>query len=116
MSPTRARSKRPLSKKAKAAEAAAALPKRPFTAHHLVPPHELLSEEEGVRVLQEMATSPERIPKILVTDPGLKTDPKYVAAREAREPLAGRIVRVRRPSATAGESIAYRLLTDHVGE
>jgi DNA-directed RNA polymerase subunit H (RpoH/RPB5) len=114
MSPTRARSGKLSKAKQKAADAAAA-PKRPFTAHHLVPPHELLTEEEGTRVLQELATLIERLPKILVTDPGLKTDLKYVAAREAREPLIGRIVRVRRPSATAGVSIAYRVLADHLG-
>ena len=115
MSPTQPRARKLSKAKQKAADAAAA-PKRPFTAHHLVPPHELLTEEEGARVLAEIATSVERLPKILVTDPGLKTDPKYVAAREAREPLAGRLVRVRRPSATAGESIAYRVLIDHLGE
>jgi DNA-directed RNA polymerase subunit H len=115
MSPTRARARKGSAKR-KAADALAAIPKRPFTAHHLVPPHQLLSEEEGAKVLAELATSLERLPKILVADPGLKTDLKYVAAREAREPLAGRLVRVRRPSATAGEAVAYRVLIDNVGE
>ena len=115
MSPTRARARKGSAKRM-AADALAALPKRPFTAHHLVPPHELLTEEEGTKVLAELGTSLERLPKILVADPGLKTDPKYVAAREAREPLSGRLVRVRRPSATAGEAVAYRVLVDHVGE
>lgn len=112
MSPTRSRSRR--AAKSKTAEPPA--PARPFTAHHLVPPHELLTEEEGARVLQELGTALERLPKILVSDPGLKTDPKYVKAREAREALAGRLVRVRRPSATAGEAIAYRVLVDHPGD
>ncbi|MGA7922699.1 MAG: DNA-directed RNA polymerase subunit RpoH/Rpb5 C-terminal domain-containing protein [Thermoplasmata archaeon] len=89
---------------------------RPFVAHHHVPPHELLSLEEGQRVLTELGVSIERIPKILVGDPGLKTDPSYVKAREAREALAGRIVRVRRPSPTAGEAIAYRVLIANIGE
>jgi DNA-directed RNA polymerase subunit H len=112
MSPTRARPK-----KGRKPPAGSPVPTpRPFTAHHLVPPHELLSEEESQRALQALGTSVERLPKILVIDPGLKTDPKYVAAREAREPLAGRLVRVRRPSATAGESIAYRVLIANLGE
>lgn len=112
MTPTKARPR----KSAKAAAEKPAAPPRPFVAHHLVPPHELLSEEETQRTLKELSTSLERLPKILVTDPGLKTDPKFVAAREAREPLSGRLVRVRRPSATAGEALAYRVLIQNLGE
>jgi DNA-directed RNA polymerase subunit H (RpoH/RPB5) len=98
------------------AKSTPAPPPRPFVAHHHVPPHELLSPEEGQRVLTELGVSIERIPKILVSDPGLKTDPAYVKAREEREALAGRIVRVRRPSPTAGEAIAYRVLINNLGE
>ena len=109
---------RPPSRKSKKAKASAVPPPapRPFTAHHLVPPHELLSEAEGQAALKALATSVERLPKILVTDPGLKTDPKFVAAREAREPLNGRLVRVRRPSSTAGMAVAYRVLIQNLGE
>lgn len=89
---------------------------RAFVAHHLVPPHELLSEAEAQTVLAALKVVPERLPKILVTDPGLKTDPKYVAAREVREPLNGRLVRIRRPSSTAGESVAYRVIVSELGE
>ena len=112
MSPTKARSKKAA---AKAAEAAAE-PSKPFVAHHLVPPHELLTEAEGQAALKELGTPSERLPKILANDPGLKTDAKYLAAKEAHEPLSGRIVRIRRPSATAGEAIAYRVIIDHLGE
>lgn len=115
MSPTRARTRKGPSK-SKGKTEVPAVPKRPFTAHHLVPPHELLSEEEAAKVLASLGTLVERLPKILTVDPGLKTDPKYVAAREAREPLGGRLVRVRRPSATAGEHIAYRVLVDNAGD
>lgn len=111
MSPAR---KRP-AKKTKAGAAPAA-PPRPFTAHHLVPPHELLSEAESAQRLAEIGVPLERLPKILVSDPGLKTDPKFTAAREAREPLSGRLVRIRRPSATAGEAIAYRVVVAELGE
>ncbi len=93
----------------------AKLPKRPFVAHHLAPPHEILSEEETKKILESLSTPPERLPKILVSDPGLKTDSRYEAMRESGENLLGRLVRVRRPSATAGEALAYRLIVASVG-
>jgi DNA-directed RNA polymerase subunit H (RpoH/RPB5) len=88
---------------------------RPFVAHHLAPPHEVLSEAESKRVLEQLETSPERLPRILVTDPGLRTDPKYQALKDSGENLVGRLVRIRRPSATAGEAIAYRVIVASVG-
>jgi DNA-directed RNA polymerase subunit H (RpoH/RPB5) len=108
MSPTRARPSRK-----KAAEPVK--PARPFIAHRLAPPHELLSEEETRKILEELETVPERLPKILVGDPGLLTDPKFAAARDAGENFVGRLVRVRRPSATAGEAVAYRLVVASPG-
>ncbi len=92
------------------------VPTRPFVAHHLAPPHEILTEEESRKVLAELKTSPERLPKIFVADPGLKTDPKYTALKESGERLVGRLVRIRRPSATAGEAIAYRVIVAPAGE
>jgi DNA-directed RNA polymerase subunit H (RpoH/RPB5) len=89
---------------------------RPFVAHLTVPPHELLSAAESQSVLATLGVPLERVPKILSTDPGLKTDPAYRAARELHEPLAGRLVRVRRPSPTAGEAIAYRVIISALGE
>ena len=88
---------------------------RPFVAHHMVPRHEVLSEEETKQVLETLETVAERLPKILVGDPGLQTDPKFVAGRDAGENYSGRLVRIRRPSATAGEAIAYRLIVASVG-
>ena len=110
MSPSTARRSR-----ARSAAAKPAAPPRPFVAHHLAPPHEILSEEESRRVLEQIGASPERLPKILASDPGLKTDPKYEGLRERGENLVGRLVRVRRPSATAGEAVAYRLIVPTVG-
>jgi DNA-directed RNA polymerase subunit H len=107
-SPARRSKKRP-------AAGAVAKPIRPFVAHHLLPRHEILSEEETKKVLEELETVAERLPKILVGDAGLQTDPKFVAGREAGENFTGRLVRVRRPSATAGEAIAYRLIVPAVG-
>jgi DNA-directed RNA polymerase subunit H (RpoH/RPB5) len=91
-------------------------PPRPFVAHHLAPLHEILTEAESTKVLGEVATPLERLPKILVTDPGLQTDPKYIALKESGERLVGRLVRIRRPSATAGEAIAYRVIVLPVRE
>ncbi len=102
-------SSRPRAKASSRAKAPPA-PPRPFVAHHLAPPHEVLGEAETAKILDELGTPPERLPKIFVTDPGLQTDPKYTALKEAGEILAGRLVRIRRPSATAGEAIAYRLI------
>jgi DNA-directed RNA polymerase subunit H (RpoH/RPB5) len=100
----------------KAAAAAPPAPPRPFVAHHLVPPHVLLSEAESQQVLAELGTLVERLPKILVTDPGLRTDPNFTKAREAQENLSNRLVRVARPSSTAGTAIAYRVVVHNLGE
>jgi DNA-directed RNA polymerase subunit H len=90
-------------------------PVRPFVAHHLAPKHEILSEEETKKVLERLGTAPERLPKILVGDPGLKTDAKYEAMKESGANLAGLLVLIRRPSETAGEAIAYRVIVPSVG-
>ena len=92
-----------------------AVPERPFVAHHMVPPHEVLSEQETKTMLEALHTLPERLPKIFVQDPGLKTDPAFVKAREAGENLVGRLVRVQRPSETAGTAYAYRLIVASAG-
>ncbi len=110
------RPKRPRTSAKSRKAAAEPTVERPFVAHLLVPPHELLGAEESRAVLQKIGVPAERIPRILVADPGLKTDPNFRAAREAREPLAGRLVRIRRPSPTAGEAIAYRMIAQSLGE
>ena len=94
---------------------AAAASDRPFVAHHMVPPHEVLSEGETQAVLERLKTPPERLPKIFVDDPGLKTDLAYVKARESGERLVGRLVRIRRPSETAGTALAFRLIVSSSG-
>ncbi len=101
-------------RRAKKTEAKTATP-RPFVAHHLAPPHEVLSEDESRRVLESLATTSERLPKILVSDPGLQTDPKFVPMRDAGENLVGRLVRIHRPSQTAGQAIAYRVIVASLG-
>lgn len=101
--------------RARPAPVKATTPPRPFVAHHLAPPHEILGEEETKKVLEQLGALPERLPKILLGDAGLRTDPKYEGLKEKGETLVGRLVRVRRPSATAGEAIAYRLIVPSVG-
>ncbi|HKS59829.1 MAG TPA: DNA-directed RNA polymerase subunit RpoH/Rpb5 C-terminal domain-containing protein [Thermoplasmata archaeon] len=110
MSPTRARSR-----KVKPDSTVPAVPKE-YPIHHLVPPHELLTEEESREALQRLRTSVERLPKILVSDPALRTDPKFRQALESKASLSGRLIRIRRPSPTAGEAVAYRLLVSSPGD
>ena len=88
-------------------------PKLPPVQHALVPTHEVLSPEESAAILKRLETPPERLPKILYDDPGLQTDPKYRSVAESAEgarSLVGRLVRVRRPSPTAGEAAVYRVM------
>jgi DNA-directed RNA polymerase subunit H len=109
MSPTRARPR-------KTAKSLKAPSRREFQTHHLIPPHELLTQDEARQVLDELSTPVERLPKILASDPGLLTNPEVRAAKEAAEPLAGRMVRIRRPSPTAGEAITYRVIIANLGD
>jgi DNA-directed RNA polymerase subunit H (RpoH/RPB5) len=101
------------SKKEEAKSEAPPVEKLPLVQHAIVPTHEVLSAEESQKVLGTLGTPLERLPKILYDDPGLQTDPKYRALGEGSEgtrTLVGRLVRVRRPSPTAGEAIVYRVV------
>lgn len=109
MSPTRARPR-------KSAKAVKPPSRRAFQTHHLIPPHELLNEDEARQVLAELQTPVERLPKILASDPGFLTNPEVRAAKEAAEPLVGRLVRIRRPSPTAGEAVTYRVVIANLGD
>jgi DNA-directed RNA polymerase subunit H len=109
MSPTRARPR-------KSTKSVKAPSRREFQTHHLIPPHELLTEDEARQVLDALATPVERLPKILGSDPGLLTNPQVRAAKESAEPLAGRMVRIRRPSPTAGEAVTYRVIIANLGD
>ena len=68
--------------------------------HELVPKHEVLSEEEARRVLDELNISRGQLPKILKTDPMVQKIKANV----------GDIIRITRKSKTAGESIYYRVV------
>lgn len=91
-------------------------PTAPMPRHQFVPPHELLTREESAKVLQRLGTPVERLPKIRRDDRGLQTDSAYRAALEASEDLAGRLVRVRRHSQTAGDIEIYRVIVAGAGE
>ena len=71
--------------------------------HQLVPIHELLSDEEARRLFEVYNIIPEQLPKILASDPAAMA----VGAK------ANQVVRVKRKSKTAGESIAYRLVIEY---
>jgi DNA-directed RNA polymerase subunit H len=83
-----------------------------FVRHNMVPEHVLLTHEEGMKVMAQFATTPDRLPKITLYDPGLANDPTYRAAIAANENLVGRIVEIRRISPTAGRTIHYRIITE----
>jgi len=67
--------------------------------HVLVPKHEILSNEEAVRVMEQCNAKKNQMPNILHTD----KQAKYLNVRP------GQIVKITRPSPTAGEYVIYRL-------
>jgi len=70
--------------------------------HDLVPRHEVLSDDEAREVLAKYAATPDQFPKIFASD----------AVARAIRAKAGQIIRIRRKSPTAGESIAYRYVVE----
>ncbi|MCI4435256.1 MAG: DNA-directed RNA polymerase subunit H [Ignisphaera sp.] len=66
--------------------------------HELVPKHEVLSIEEGMKILKEYGVKPEQLPWIRASDP--------VAKAIGAKP--GDIVRIIRKSPTGGEIVVYR--------
>lgn len=70
--------------------------------HELVPRHEVLSDEEARAILEKYAVTPDQLPKVYATDP---------VARAVRA-APGKIIRIKRKSPTAGESIAYRYVIE----
>jgi DNA-directed RNA polymerase subunit H len=71
--------------------------------HQLVPIHEVLTDEEAKGLYEQYNISSDQLPKIQAHDPAAKA----VGAK------AGQILRIRRPSKTAGMAIAYRLVIDY---
>lgn len=66
--------------------------------HELVPRHEIVSLEEGAKVLKELGARPEQLPWIRSSDP--------VARALGARP--GDLVRIVRKSPTGGQVVVYR--------
>jgi len=69
-----------------------------ITEHKFVPKHTKLSEEERTNLLKELKTTAIKLPKIIISDPAIKT----------LEAKVGDIIKIERNSVTAGTSTYYR--------
>lgn len=70
--------------------------------HKLVPKHEILTEEEKLKMLEQYKVQPYQLTHIKASDPAVKA----IGAKP------GDVVRVIRKSPTAGEHIAYRYVVE----
>ena len=68
--------------------------------HKLVPNHEILSDKDKKELLEKYDIDPERLPKILDTDPAVIS----IGA------VPGQIVKISRKSRTAKDATAYRFV------
>jgi len=66
--------------------------------HELVPKHEVLSLEEGLKVLKSYGVKPEQLPWLRASDPVARA----IGARP------GDIVKIVRKTPTGGEIVVYR--------
>jgi DNA-directed RNA polymerase subunit H (RpoH/RPB5) len=72
------------------------------TKHELVPKHAIISEREKKELIEKYRLSIQNFPRILAGDPAIK----HLKAKE------GDIIKVVRPSKTAGEAVFYRRVTN----
>ncbi len=68
--------------------------------HKLVPEHILLSEEEGLALLEKFNISKNQLPKILQSDPAL----------QGKDPEVGDIIKILRNSPTVGKTEYFRVV------
>jgi DNA-directed RNA polymerase subunit H len=73
-----------------------------LTEHELVPKHTIITEKEEKEILKKYNIKPDRLPKILNTDP--------VVVSIGAKP--GQIIRVERESQTARKAVAYRIVVE----
>jgi DNA-directed RNA polymerase subunit H len=79
-------------------------PPQKVTDHKLVPKHEILSHEQKVQVLSQYNATEDQFPFLFNTDAVVKE----IGAKP------GDMVRIIRPSDTAGETIYYRYVVEAV--
>ncbi len=72
------------------------------TKHELVPKHVIISEKEKKELTEKYKLSIPNFPRIIIKDPA-------IAHLKAKE---GDVIKIIRPSRTAGESIFYRRVTN----
>ena len=72
------------------------------TKHILVPKHTIVSEKEKKQLFEKYNISHKELPKINSDDPAIK----HLKAKQ------GDIIKITRKSATAGESVYYRGVTN----
>jgi len=68
--------------------------------HEFVPSHEILPKKEVKELLENLSTTKDKFPKILLTDPVVKK----ISAKQ------GDLIKIVRNSPTAGEILYYRVV------
>lgn len=71
-----------------------------ITKHVLVPEHIRLNEEEKKKLLTQYNISVKQLPQIKLSDPAIKH----------LTPKIGDVIKIKRPSATVGETAFYRIV------
>ncbi len=76
------------------------------TKHEMVPKHEILSEKAVEKVLKKYRVKAHQMPRIKIIDPVVKAIGAEV----------GNVLKITRPSQTAGEAITYRYVVTEQGK
>ena len=72
--------------------------KKEMVVHELVPEHSKLSEKDSKALFKTYSITLRELPKILITDPAIE----HLDVKE------GDIIKIKRKSRTAGDSVFYR--------